>query len=218
MNLETMQTILKRAGFDATDPLTAWVNAAMHDLEDNFDWPWLEAEKAEIVAAAGASTIVLPADALKIITLRDITNKYKLDYYTMHQFIREIEDPTEKGLAEIYTLVGTNKIKIWRVLQSETKFEVHYQATTADLANPADEPTTAGVVWPVNTHYPIVQNAIAKALLEENEEERAKGHMDAYEKSLENLRRKFSETSLDEPQTVQDVQGYGSSSIGQWVA
>lgn len=211
MNLAEMETIVKRAGFDSGDPLRAWINAAMHDFEDNFDWPWLESERAEIVGAAGVSTIALPPDCLKIITLRDVTNKLKLKYYTMHRFVREIEDPTELGIAEIYTLVGTNVVKLWRVLQAETKYELHYQSTTPDLVAPTDVPTS-GVVWPANTHYPIVQSAIAKALLLENEEERAKGHMDAYEKSLENLRRKFGETNLDEPQVVQDVQGYAESS------
>jgi hypothetical protein len=211
MNLESMETALRRYGFDKADPLAAWINAAMHDMETSFDWPFLESNVDDITMGVGSSTITLPAEALKIMGIRDTTNFRKLMYYDRHKFMREIEEPKEVGLPEIYTLLNTNEVQIWRVLESAVTFEVIYQATTPDMMNPADEPTTSGNVWPVVCHYPIVQRAVAIALQAEDEEERAKSAQEQYDKSLIKLMGKFGERELDEPTTVQDVQGYGTS-------
>lgn len=216
MNLEKMEVLLKRYGFDSKDPLIEWINAAMHNVEDDFDWPWLESNVENIKVAQGVNSLVLPGEALKVIGIRDTINLRKLEYYSRHRFMREIQEPAEPGLPEIYTLLNLIEIQLWRVPEAEFNFEVVYQGKTPDLANPTDVPTTLGNVWPVNTHYPIVQMAAAIALQAENEEERAKNALEQFEKSLERLRKKFGERELDEPETVQDVQGYGGDMRSRW--
>lgn len=216
MNLESMQTALKRFGFDNTDPLITWINAAMHDIEDSFDWPWLESKATSISMPSGSSTITLPENCLKIITVKDATNLRKLEYYDRHKFVREIHEPLEIGLAEVYTLINTNQLQIWRVLQEETIFEVMYQATTPDLAEAEDVPTTDKNVWPPNTHYLIVLGAAAIAQDAEDEDDRSKSIQEKYDKSLMKLMAKFGERELDEPTTVQDVQGYGTVTATRW--
>lgn len=211
LTLEEMEVALKRYGFDDTDPLAAWLNAAMHDLEDDFDWPWLEAIPSLVTMAVGSSTITLPEDTLKIITVKDLTNLSKLKFFNRHRFAREITDSTEIGLPEVYTLTGTNIIQIWRVLSSSVEFEIVYQARTPNLIEPEDVPTTSGNMWPANTSYPIVQRAAAIGLQTENEEERAKSAQEQFDKALERLRKKFAEQELDEPDTVQDVMEYGGT-------
>lgn len=216
MNLETMETALRRFGFDKQDPLATWINAAMHDLEDCFDWPWLESKATLEAMPSGSSTITLPANALKVITIKDMTNFIKLEYYDRHKFVREIKEPEEVGQPTVYTLVNTTEIQVWRILQEAITFEVQYQATTPDLVLAASEPTTGTSVWPPNTHYIIVQKAAAIALQAENEEERAKNALEQYTKAVENLMRKFGERELDEPSTVQDVMGYGHGTMRRW--
>ena len=135
MNLESMKTSLRRYGFNENDPLAVWLNAAMHDLESAFDWPWLESNVTTVAGKAGDSTIALPADALKIIGIRDTTNFLKLKYYERHRFMRDIEDPTEKGKPEVYTLLNTAEIQIWRVLEAAVSFEVIYQAVKIGRAS-----------------------------------------------------------------------------------
>lgn len=209
LTLQEMETLLKRFGFDDGDPLAAWLNAAMHDLEDDSDWPWLQASVVSIVVTPGERILPLPEDALKVFFVRDATNKRKIEYFNRHKFAREIQDPTELGQAECYTLVNTNLIQLWRGVEQETTFEVFYQALTPNLVAPSDQPVTAENLWPPNTCFPIVLRAAQIALQSENEEERAKAAGDQYEKSLERLRKKFAEQELDEPDTVQDVMGYG---------
>lgn len=213
MNLEDMKTALKRYGFDNNDPLTVWLNAAMHDIESAFDWPWLESNVDNIVVPLGGSTIPLPEEALKVIGIRDTVNFFKLKYYERHKFMREIEDPTESGKPEVYTLLNTNEIQLWRVLDGAVTFEVIYQATTPDLVSPEDEPTTSNNVWPSLTSYPIVQRAAQYALQAENEEERAKSAEVQADKALLRLMAKFGERELDEPTTVQDVMGYSGDTV-----
>jgi hypothetical protein len=214
MTLEEMKTLLKRYGFDEKDPLTGWINAAMHDLEDDFDWPWLESNVETIKVAPKVNSLVLPAEALKVIGIRDTVNLRKLILWDRHRFMREIQEPAELGLPEIYTLLNTTEIQLWRVPETEITFEVVFQGRTPDLGNPTDVPTTLGNVWPINAHYPIVMKAAAIALQAENEEERAKNALDQYDKSLEKLRKKFGERDLDEPQTVTDVMQYSENVRG----
>jgi len=216
MNLETMETALRRFGFDLADPLATWINAAMHDLEESFDWPWLESKIDDIEMPKGSATITLPESCLKIIFIRDATNERKLDYYDRHRFAREINEPKEEGQAEVYTLINTNEVQLWRVIQENITFEVMYQGKTNDLIEAPNEPTTGTSIWPSTTHYLIVLRAAAFALQAENEEERAKVALEQYEKSLLRLMGKYGERNLDEPETVQDVQGYGASLRRRW--
>lgn len=208
MILSEMETLVKRYGFDSTDPLVAWINAAMHEIENEFDWPWLESN-TEIIKVAAGGTLTLPAEALKVIGIRDTTNHSKLEYWDRHKFMRDISEPSERGLPFCYTLLNTTEIQMWPLPEQEFSFEVVYQGKTPDLKNPGDEPTTLGNVWPSNAHYCIVERAAAIALQAEDEEERAKSAMEQFEKSLERLRKKFGERELDEPTAVADVMGYG---------
>lgn len=216
LTLEQMKIALKRYGFNDEDPLALWLNAAMHDLESSFDWPWLEVREATKTMVAGESTITLPVPALKVILLRDITNKRKLEYWNRHKFAREIQDPTEKGKPEFYTLVNTDVIQIWRVLEASTDFEIIYQTATPDLVAAGSTPTSGASEWPGVASYPIVQRAASIALQAENEEERAKAAQGQYEESLKRLFNKFAERQLDEPETVQDVMDYAGGSGRYW--
>jgi hypothetical protein len=221
MNFASMQTALLRYGFDVNDPVQIWLNAAMHDFEAAFDWPFLEVLPYQTTLNIGANGITLPSDAGKVIYVKDMTNLAKLKYYDRHKFVRVIQDPTDVGQAEVYTLVGTNQLQFWRVLQSATTFEVMYQALCPDMVNPTDVPGTAETPFPEIVHYAILQCAAAIALQAENEEDRATTALQQYQASLMRFMGKFGERELDEPTTVEDEQGYGSSTmsiggLGSW--
>lgn len=220
MNLTQLQVALKRYGFDDTDPLTTWLNAAMHDFEASYDWPFLEVMPYQTVVTPGANTIVLPSDCMKVMYIKDMTSFSKLKYYERHKFIRNIQDPTDVGQAEVYTLVGTTNLQIWRVLQLPTTFEIMYQASCPDMVNSSDVPGTTETPFPAIVQYAIVQYAAAIALQAENEEDRAKTAMQEYQATLMRLMGKFGERELDEPTTVEDAQGYMTDmpirGLGSW--
>ena len=213
MNVEQMETALKRYGFDSTDPLLVWLNAAMHDIENDMDWPWLESSGPETVnTVAGKLNLTLPFNTLKVLTLRDATNKVKLEYYDYHKFVREVEDPTQTGFPEIYTRSGLQLyVTLYPIPSAVFAMELTVQFETLDMTGPASEPQTGVTVWPVESHFLIVQRAAALALMAENEEERAKTAQEQYEKGLDKLRRKFVRRNLDENKTVEDVMEYGNA-------
>lgn len=208
-----METALQRYGFDTSDPLAVWLNAAVHDIEAMYDWPFFEEGAYQFVAQAGVQEIALPADFLKVITLWDSDHQCKLQRWDYHKFKRDIQSPLDQGSPEIYTILNLNQIILWRVPLTNTNFELVYQATTADMVNPTDVPTSAGIAWPNIMHYPIVVRAAATALMAENEEDRAKSALDEFQRMILNCMGKFSERELDEPLTVEDAQGYAGATL-----
>jgi hypothetical protein len=189
----------------------------MHEVEDDFDWPWLEGPSSLVPVAAGQSTIPLPAESIKVISIKDETNIFKLIRYDWHKFERDIREPEEKGLPELYVLTGTEAVQIWRVLERETNFRVRTQLKTADLSVLTDKPKTTYAEWPPSAQYPIVQRAAAIALEAENEEERAKEIQKNWMETMMKLKLRFGRADMDEPLQVEDVQGYGNENPVRWV-
>ena len=208
MNLGAMQTALERYGFDVGDPLSTWLNAAMHEIESAFDWPFLEEGPVTLQIPAGSNALVLPGDAIKVISIYDLDHLAKIKYWNRHKFRRMIQDQTDVGLIEIYTLINTATVQVWRVPQIPTNIEVVYQAAVPDMVAQADVPGTPQYQWPAMMHYPIVMRAASIALQAENEEDRAKTAQDEYQRSLLACMGKFGERQIDEPETVEDAQGY----------
>jgi hypothetical protein len=210
-----MKTALKRYGFDDGDPLATWLNAALHEFESAADWTWLEEGPLALQIAAGDNFITLPGDAFKIITLRDVDHTRKLKYWNRHKFTRNIQDQTEQGQIEVYTLIDTMTLQFWRVPVLATNLEVVYQSLCPDMAADDDVPGTALTPFPTFCHYPIVMRAASIALQAENEEDRAKNAQAEYERGLLICLGKDGERELDEPEAVEDTQGY-SGSLGRY--
>src|SRR5580765_2933367 len=105
MNLEQMETALKRYGFDSTDPLAIWLNAALHEMENDLDWPWLEKATQTLLntTIGSAALLFTGTNHAKVVSVRNETTKTKLEYFAWPRFVREVEDPTLKGTPEIYT-------------------------------------------------------------------------------------------------------------------
>lgn len=205
-----MKVALKRYGFDDSDPLATWLNAALHEFESTADWVWLEEGPVVSSVAAGINTLALPGDAFKVITLRDVDHNTKITYWNRHKFTREIQNQADQGQVEVYTLLNTTVLQLWRVPAVATNFEVVYQGLCPDMAIDADVPGTAGTPFPRFCHYPIVMRAASIALQAENEEDRAKTAQSEYERGLMTCLGKNNERELDEPETVEDAQGYAS--------
>lgn len=203
-----MQTLLMRYGFDQGDPLALWLNSALHEFEAAADWAWLEEGPVGIQQQPGVNTISLPSDAFKIITFRDVDHLYKLKYWNRHKFTRLIQDQTDAGYPEVYTLINTTTVQIWRVPITPTNLEVVYQGLVPDMVNGKDVPGTATSPFPTFCHMPIVMRAASIALQAENEEDRAKQAQSEYERGLMICLGKNNERELDEPETVEDAQGY----------
>lgn len=205
MNLTSLRNAVKRYGFDDSDPLDEWINAAMFDISGATDWPWLEDYLPNILTSAGSELISLPANLGKIISLRDRTNKAKIDYTGRKAFEMDIEDPTSGGIPESYTLVGSNALQLYPVPDGAYTVDLYYQKEIPSLSDGADVPDI-----PERAHYTIVLGAVRYGLMAESEEERAKEAESLYNDSLGRLMTYYGMRELDEPAQVRDTAGYGS--------
>lgn len=212
MTLDELKTALKRYGFDDSDPLETWLNAAKDDLVESANWPWLMV-RSTIVVAAGIGSFSLPSDGLRPVSIRNQTvGLAKLEMWPVTRWEREIDDFTAQGTPMYYTIFnvgGSNPsgtpvaVEVWPIPDVTTTFRLVYEAAISDLVNPTDEP-----FLPRNLHYGIVQRAASIALQAENEEDRAQTAQGEFEATLNRALTKGSSLTLDEPQAVVDVMGY----------
>lgn len=214
MNLGEMETLLKRYGFDETDPLKQWLNAAMHEIETDHDWIFLEGKLENVASTAGGKSISLQFEASKVISVRDLTNNLKLIAYDWWRFFREIEEPEAEGQPILYTTPqGSSFINLWPIPEGIYKFQVLSQLSAKDMAAAGDTPKAGTTEWPLSMHFAIVLKAAITALFAENEEERGEKLQKQFDQLMERLRRRFAQRTMDEPSSVTDVMGYGSDSM-----
>jgi hypothetical protein len=197
------KTALKRFGFDDNDPLLTWLNESMHQFEDAREWGFLQ-QTTTLSAIAGASTLTLPSALYKIHSIRDVSGKTKLQYMTVSEFERDIEDPTQAGAPEFYTITGTETVQLYPILDTGRNFRVVYQEEFVDMSSDA-----AQMPGPTRIHYPIVQGAAMIGLQAENEEDRAVVAKNEFEAAIDRIWGRYSRKELDEPQQVTDVMNYG---------
>lgn len=207
MNVLTAKEYLKRYGFDDDDPLLVWLNAGKNEVEEAYDWPFLQI-RTTVSASAGDDELTLPSDAFKVQSVRIANTTQKLTYMDVEGFEREIGDATTTGQPWIYTVVGTKQILLNTILDVATDFRVIYQEELDDIETLADTDPLPG---PSRIHFACVMGAAYLALQAENEEERATTAQNQFDGKVRQLWGKFNSQELDEPQAVVDVMGYGRS-------
>lgn len=204
MLISEQKTALKRYGFDDNDPLLTWLKAAMYEVIRAYNWPWLYSS-AQIVVAAGASALALPADAFRIQSIKDLTHPgIKLRSRERTRFDREIADTTVTGKAQFYCLTGLTTVQLWPVLDSQTTFQVTYHRKVVEPVNDTD---TMDI--PLDLHYTVVHGAAAIALQAESEEERSSVAQNQFESAILAAIGQYAPKDEDEPKQVVDVMGYG---------
>jgi hypothetical protein len=214
MNLGTMKTSVQRiAGVDSTDPLLDWINAAMHEFEDAYGWPFLETTGG-VTMAANSNAPNLPTDLALLRTAKVDTTptggsvaRRSLIFVPRVKFEDQSwYDPTSTGEPTHYTLVGNSTILLWPTPDQNYHMRVYYQKFLPDLAIDADVP---GV--PAKYHFTIVRGAAATALEAENEEDRADSWRGQFEDAIERHISKLGGSRQGGTlNTVRDVMGYGS--------
>lgn len=208
MNRTTAKTLLKRYGFDDSDPLLDWLDEGLHLFEDAHDWPFLQTITT-VSPGTGVSTLTFPTDFFKIYTVRNVTDGRKLKRMEVTEFEREVDDPTVTGSPLYYVITDTDTIQFWPATDSAMSFRVIYQRSLTTVTNLASDATSLD--GPLTIHYPIVLAAAYTALMAENEEDRAQTALGQFESAVARRWSKFSTTDLDEPRQVVDVMGYGES-------
>jgi hypothetical protein len=213
MNLGTIKTALRRyAGVDATDPLVDWINAALHEFEEAYDWPFMEGVANQPTVAANTQ-LTLPADFFKLAKAKVVTAaganvaRSALTYVPRLKFEDESTfDPFSTGEPSYYTLIGMDQMFVWPTPDGVYSIRVFYQKALADLVNDGDVPAI-----PTRYHYTIVEGAAVRALQAESEEGRSDTARSVFEDSIDRHITKLGGTrQAGEYQQTRDVMGYGS--------
>jgi hypothetical protein len=199
--------LLKRYGFDNSDPLNDWLDEGQIMTQDAHDWPFLQIIDSTIASAVGNPTLVLPSSFFKIQSIRNMTHQRKLKNVDISGFERDIDDPTQLGLPSIYTVWGVSNLQLYPVPDAIDSYRVVYQRDVTPVSQLAGDGTNLDL--PHNICYPVVLCAAYVGLMAENEEDRAQAALGQFDQAVEQRWQRFSTTDLDEPKQVVDIMGYG---------
>lgn len=205
MQLIQLRTLLKRYGFDDSDPLNEWINAAYFEFLSAHEWMFLEAE-ATIAHPSGAASFTVPSDFAKIRRLRDTTAKKEVKYRSRDRFYDEVSDPSTTGSPVLFTILNLEGITLWPIPDANITYTVWYQIQPTTLSDSNSNP-----LIPEQFQYGIVHGAAVYALEAENEEERAQIARTKFEDTIERAITFYANHELGDPEAVVDVMGYGGN-------
>jgi hypothetical protein len=163
VNLGALKTAVKAYGFSDDDPLLTWINAALHEFEEAYPWPFLD-KVGTVVTVANLDTVALPADLFIAHKIRIPAEAETLIYVPRNQWEDEIEDHTDLGIPSHYTLVGLTSMLLYPIPDAIYSIRVSYRRLIADLAADGDIPDI-----PTKYHYKIVYGAAAIGLKTEED-------------------------------------------------
>lgn len=211
MQLSALRTLVTRYGFDTTgDPVDDAINMAMFDLINHTNWNWLEAYSTTVtMGPADPALQGLPSAATlgRIISLRNVTAKWKMEEVSPQQFDLEVDDPATRGNPSIY-FMRADTIYVYPLASVASTFTLHYELRASKLVNATDVPLNG--FMPEDCQYAIPDKAASWLLQMENEEDRATNALANYTANLETLEAKYTKRSLDRHRQVVDVMGYTS--------
>ncbi len=185
MNLTALtQAVYNRAGVATTDGLITSavvldaINEALHALEMDGDWPWLQKNQL-FATVAGTGTYSMPADWMRTLDVRfDTTDGVEPDSTILSQ------EPFE--LLERWAMVANGSPSEWSVLDDQlvlrpipdAVYQIRhtYLRPEIDLASGSDTP-----IMPANEHMGLVQYATYIVLRRDNEDPRANQAWTAYQ-------------------------------------
>jgi hypothetical protein len=208
------KTALKRYGFDDSDPLLTWINAARAQIIDEHDWTWTNQFAVGMMLAAGDYTISLPNDsyAIETVVVRSSTSVRKLIHKDYQSFVDNYADQTltnpSTGMPQFYSVYSGGQVIVWPTPDVDYSVDISYRMNFNSLVDDTDD---LGI--PSSLHYAVVLGAAYIALQAENEEERAQTAQAQFESRVSAawLRDSRSATGLDSSDQVEDTQGYGRS-------
>jgi hypothetical protein len=208
--LSEMKTALKRFGYDDSDPLTTWLNAAMHEFEDEFRWTFTELITTGTLTS-GSLTLTVPSTYVRTIALTFTSPAMEdpLVYITYRDYQqRRADDGGAIPGVPMYWTKGPGGLIIHPVPDADRGYEHIFRARAADMAVDDDSPAFI----PLEYHYALVEGAAAIALAVDNSEERVADHRSIFEAAMARAAGKYLSRTEGNRDQVRDIQDYGTTS------
>lgn len=170
MNLTAITNGVIRFGFDATDPITDWVNEAQTEFVDSFNWPFMYGTSAGVLTI-GNNTVPVPTDfgvaRNFFYKSTDQVTAYPVSYRPQLSVEDYERNLTETGYPR-WWVAAANTISVFPLPDAAYPFQLDYEKDTVVLTTGTDVP-----VIPAKYHYALVRGAAAIGLETDNQEERA---------------------------------------------
>jgi hypothetical protein len=207
MNVAALKTIVRRYGFDDSDPLLTWLNEGMRIVEDERRWTFREKTASVVMPALGSlERASIASDLAKIRWVRS----YPTGFEDVKLSFREpMWLETEFGETETDVSGGTywtwtnDSLFVFATPEVDLPLKVRYVSLKPELTSDSDVP---GLPQPF--HYCIALAAAMIALMAENEEDRAGTAQQQLASRLDTLAANWAEREADMPTGVSDVMGY----------
>lgn len=187
MNLTALLTeVYGRLGVPSGDALftSAWVtqsiNAALHEIESEEDWPWYEASET-LTTAAGTQSYNLASDWLRTREVKP-ANDYPLERNGIHQ-LEEWWPFGDSGQPSCYA-IEQGKIYLFPIPNGVYSLTHRYVKTEPDLASGSDTP-----LMPAQFHAAIAELATYVALKRSRDDARGASALAAYQRWLSKMRK-----------------------------
>lgn len=131
-----------------TTRIKQWINLAMHDIDDQADWPYLQA------TTTGVTPLTI-TDLGSVEAVVNTTTDTPLEPVDRRYLRNTVADLTTTGTASMYYLTGGTVISLYPV-QASLTITVDYWKVGPDLSAGADVP-----LMPDRYRYAIVDYAVA---------------------------------------------------------
>jgi hypothetical protein len=177
-----------------TTRIKQWINLAMHDIDDQADWPYLQATTTGVtpLTIADLGTIEAVADTTGDRILMPVDRRALRDQYG---------DLTTTGTAQQYYMTGGNVISLYPA-QASLTITVDYWKVGPDLSAGTDVP-----LMPDRYRYAIVDYAVALGMRDRGD---LPGAQDARQQGDVRVAQMMQRLLLTQHQAAQDfVAPYG---------
>lgn len=203
MNLGTIKTAVKRFGFDDSDPLLDWINAAYGEFNDSMEnAPWLKGV-ASNTFAIGNPIVASPTDLLLPTALLYSTASQGKPWYPVEfksTLMYELnEQPVETGPPCHWTTAGGG-LFVTPNPDIAYFYTLYYDAFAVPLAADVDIP-----VIPSRYHYSLVQGAASIGLDAENQEDRSQTQRTKFTDTIDRAIAKYRTTQSGRFDRVRNV-------------
>jgi hypothetical protein len=207
MNVSELKTIVRRYGFDDSDPLLTWLNEGMRIVEDDRRWNFLE--KAVTVSLPAFGTLPRASIASNLSKVRWV-KAYPDGYDEIKLSFREPVWLDDVFLASevtssnpLYWTWMDEELSVYPTPEVDMSLRVRYISFAPSMTSDSSVP---GVPEPF--HYGVALGAAMTALMAENEEERAQTAQTQLAARLDGLAEKWAARDQDTPTTVTDAMEY----------
>lgn len=206
MLVSAIKTGVKRFGFDDSDPLLDWINEAVIQFVDAFDWPWMKTtNQYNFIADGFTFSRNIGSNIPRNVGIVYNGVYTKLIWKPLIEFEEDGDAYCLGSLPKYWTFYGStdsisNAINFSPIPTVNFTLIVNGQTNPPILTADGDQP-----IIPPNYHYPLVRGAAAIGLDSDSQEERASVQAQRFQDSIDRAINKYRVTQTGVVDKVRQV-------------